>query len=616
MPAARFRRPTGVGWVVIATAIGALPVLVAVVALAQQTWHPIGDLAQSTLRMHSFWHHPPLVGTAGRIGTFENQGNHPGPAMFWVAWPLWRLLGGSAWAYQASVGAVAVAAYAGSVAVARRRGGIGAALTVALIGAVLMRSIGPVPLTSPWNPYLPLLPFLLFVLLAWATSCGDLRLLPATVAVGSFCVQCHVGYAPTIAAGCLVALGGPTLDGFRGRRGRGAEPPETAPDDLRRLVGWTALAALAGLVVWLPPIIDQLTHEPGNLTILVETYRAGTDRVIGPVDGLRILLTQLNPAGNWLLGTRTVMGSPLPGLALLAAWGVSVVAAWRRRHRALVRLDALLAVLGVCAFYWAVRLDSTRLLYLVEWFWILTALLVVATAWTAWIEWNARDGAATRIPHPSAALAVRVGAVALVLSTASFAWTARGIHPPDTRYSDTIGAIAGPTARDLDGLDPSGRYLVQWVDPVALGGNGFGLMLALEERGLRVGAIRPFRAAVEPHRVMDPADATAVVTVVSGPTQIANARRLPGVVEVAHHEHRTDAQQRQVAQRWVDAEAGLRRAGLVDLADGLHRSIWTALLDERTPGPVFDDLAVILEVGEATSVFVSDAPLPDLDPPR
>ena len=93
MPAARFRRPTGVGWVVIATAIGALPVLVAVLALAQQTWHPIGDLAQSTLRMHSFWHHPPLVGTAGRIGTFENQGNHPGPAMFWVAWPLWRLLG-------------------------------------------------------------------------------------------------------------------------------------------------------------------------------------------------------------------------------------------------------------------------------------------------------------------------------------------------------------------------------------------------------------------------------------------------------------------------------------------------------------------------------------------
>ena len=64
---------------------------------------------------------------------------------------------------------------------------------------------------------------------------------------------------------------------------------------------------------------------------------------------------------------------------MLTAWIASGVAAVRRRMGAVLRLDAILALLVACAWYWAIRLDSARFLYLVEWFWVLTGLVVAAT---------------------------------------------------------------------------------------------------------------------------------------------------------------------------------------------------------------------------------------------
>src|SRR5690606_17026232 len=142
-------------------------------------------------------------------------GNDPGPAMFWLTWPAWWVLGGSSWAYQASVALLVVGAYAASVAIARRLGGWLLGLVLATVGAVLLRSFGAVALTQPWNPYVPLLPFLVFVVACWATACRRWGLLPVAVAAGSFCVQCHVGYAPAVAAGLAVALVGALIpDGW------------------------------------------------------------------------------------------------------------------------------------------------------------------------------------------------------------------------------------------------------------------------------------------------------------------------------------------------------------------------------------------------------------------
>jgi peptidoglycan/LPS O-acetylase OafA/YrhL len=583
-----------------AVLVGAAPLVVAVVALGRVAWYPIGDLAQAMLRQLSFWSDPPLVGPAGRIGTFARQGNHPGPAMFWLTWPLWWVLGRSSWAYQASVAALVVGAYATAVVVGRRVQGWLVGLAVAVVGAVLLRSYGAVALTQPWNPYVPLLPFLVFVVACWAVACRRWAYLPLAVAAGSFCVQCHVGYAPAAVVGLVVASGLALLPeglvpGSAPARGDGPAVPA------RRVLGWIGASAALGVVLWIPPVLDQIRHEPGNLSILLQTYRDQTGEVIGLRAGTRIWLTQLDPLGNWLFGTRRISASVVPGVVLLAGWAGSAVMAWRRRVGALLRLDLVLAGLLACAWFWAVRLDSARFLYLVEWFWVLTGLLVLAVGWAAGLEVAAR-----RPTLASPAVATTALLAVLAASTASFTWTAVGVQPPDMRYSRTVGALAPPVAA---ALDPSATYLMTWVDPDALGGNGFGLFLELERRGFRVGAGPARSAPVEPHRVLGPGEADAVVTVVSGDAKIEQARRLPGARELAFDDHRTEAERAEYLTLQAEVMAELRAQGLGDVADGIPTSIWIGLNDPRVVGAPFDKLSRMLTIGQATAVFVSDQEL-------
>ena len=584
-----------------ATAIGSLPLLVAVIALSRADWRPVGDLAQATLRQESFWADPPLVGPAGRIGIPGVQGNHPGPAMFWFSWPMWRLLGGSPWAYQASVTLLTVLAYGSAVWTAFRLRGLHLALGVAAVGALAMRAFGASALTQPWNPYLPLVPYLLFLILCWSVAAGRHRLLPAAVAVGSFCVQCHVGYAPAIAAGLVVAV----LGAFW--TSRTASPPgETTRSGVRHLAAWFGLAVVAGVVMWLPPVIDQIRHDPGNFRLLYETFRRPAEQLIGLRAGADILATQLDPTGNVLRGGRTVIGAPLGGIVLLVAWAATAL--WlRTRHHLLALLNVLLAGQLVTALYWAMRLDSKRYLYLVEWFWILTMLLVLSVAWGALVI--ARDRMATTW-RPMAPAAVLTG-LALVAVSLSFSYNAAAVHPPDERYSDTVAALSGPTR---SALDADLRYLVTWVDPVALGGNGFGMLLELDRNGFDVGAIGFFSAAVEPHRVRTVEDVDAVITVVSGDDNIAALRTLaaadPSIEEVAYDDHRTAQQTARYRMLEDEVLASLRATGRDDLATSLCNSIWTALIDPDVSDPDYVRLSEMLTIGQATAVFRSSDNLP------
>ncbi len=490
-------------------------------------------------------------------------------------------------------------------------------LALAVVGAILLRSFGARALTQPWNPYMPLVPFLLFVVLCWATLCGRIVALPLAVAVGSYCVQCHVGYAPAVAAGIGVAVLGVAFDQIRARRAGAAdhadiEDHNAAGDNIEggdgpavvsgRRLGLTLLVAVVvGVVLWIPPLIDQRVHDPGNLRILVQTFRAQTGHLIGLREGGHILLTQLDPAGNWLLGTRRIQGSILGGVLLLLAWGASVVIARRERNRPLLRLHVVLGIQVLCALYWAMRLDSTRYLYLVEWFWVLTGLMVLSVGWGALLlarrfrpQWQADR----RWPT--------LAGVALVISTVAFASTAAGVTPPDLRYSRTVQAIAGPTEARLR---HDRTYFVTWVDPDALGGNGFGLFLQLDRAGFDVHAGTFFSAALEPWRVRDVRPNDTVLTVVSGDANIAKARAQPDAKELVATDHRTPAQRRryQVLQR--RAMAQLRAAGRQDLAASVAASIWVALINPTIPDRTFDTLSEMLQIGQGTSVFASPAPL-------
>lgn len=585
-------------WVAIAG--GVVPLVVAVVAIAQYRWYPIGDLAQATLRQHSFWSDPPLVGPAGRIEGFGQQGNHPGPAMFWSTWPLWAVLGRTPWAHQAATAAISLLVFVATVLAVRRHFTWKHASAVAVLATVLMRSWGPEPLTQPWNPYVALVPFFAFVVLSWLAADGRPGVLPAAVAAGSFCIQSHVGYAPAVGGILAVAAVLLLVDGWRRA---GAPGPVT--------VGlWLLAAAAVGLALWLPPLIDQWSHDPGNLRIILETFNEQTGSTIGFGDGARVLLTQLNPVGNWLLGTEDVMGSVLPGVLLLGAWVVAAISAIRDRHRALTRLNAVILVALAAALYWAARLDSVRLLYLVQWFWSITALVVLSVGWTAWRLLAPAVAARLDERSPTAVrAALAVLAAVAALNAVVFAAQATQTEPSEPRYSDTLAHLAGPTA---DGLDPEARYLLQWVDPNDLGGSGFGLLLELESRGFDLGVPWPWSAAAEPHRVRAPEDADRIITVVTGDENIRVARDLPQVTELAWYDHRSGEDQIHYLDLEQRARRELATAGRNDLADAIDRTIWIALIDPGVPDTAFDTLTEMLELGQASAVFVSDAPLPDL----
>ena len=81
------------------------------------------------------------------------------------------------------------------VALARRRGGSLLMFATALAVVVMCRSLPTEVLSTPFNPGAALLPFTLLIFLCWSLACGEYRLLPITVVVASFVVQCHLTYA-------------------------------------------------------------------------------------------------------------------------------------------------------------------------------------------------------------------------------------------------------------------------------------------------------------------------------------------------------------------------------------------------------------------------------------
>ena len=178
-----------------ATLVVGLPLLVALVALRGAQWYPVLDLAMTEYRVRDvFGAHTPLIGLPGRIGTFPNQGSHPGPLSFYLLAPTYRALGASSWALEAATVAIHLAAMATALWIGQRRLGWRGVAVVGALLALVVRGYGQVPLTQPWNPYLPLLAWIVVLLAAWAVLCGDHVMVVPLVVAASYCAQTHVPY--------------------------------------------------------------------------------------------------------------------------------------------------------------------------------------------------------------------------------------------------------------------------------------------------------------------------------------------------------------------------------------------------------------------------------------
>src|ERR687894_322925 len=312
----------------LAVSLAVVPLVVSAAALlvGQGNYVAIGDLAGTELITRDVGRH--LV----KLGPYSRDGwHHPGPALYYVLAVPYRLLGSTASALDA-----------------------GAPLVfVTLLGcALLLRTMGPDDLRLPWNPYITVLPYGLLVFLTWAMTCRERWALPAAVGVASFTAQTHIGYvalALPLVAVAVIWLVAATAAGAR----RDDDP---GPGWRGLLVpGLTALGI--GVAMWLPPVVEEVRGNPGNLSAAMRWFREGGTRDEVSQDlvhGWRIVSSQFGLPPEWIFGERplNMIGEPayidralVPVLLLVVAGAVyrasrrgmadalRLVAVWPRASR-------------------------------------------------------------------------------------------------------------------------------------------------------------------------------------------------------------------------------------------------------------------------------------------
>lgn len=598
-PAGLRRRPSppALALAVILGIVILVPAIVAGVAITRPQWFPTGDMAQAELHVRGFWSHPPLVGAAGRIQSSAGvQGSHPGPLLWLAMWPLYALGGSTTTALVASIVTVHIVTAILALWLAWRAGGAGFAVSLAATLAVIVRAGGPDVFTEPWNPWMGLLPFLVFLLASTLFLDGERWTILLAVAAGSYSLQAHTGYA-LVVAGLLTFV--MVVAVVRAARAPAEPPTADRRSAVLRMLAWIGAAVALGVVLWIPPLLDQLGREPGNMSILRDNFSHPDQPYLGLGEVARISVVQLNVLGPWLLGPGRLdvtWYAVLGFVAFVALWVAAVLAARRRRAARELSLHAVLAVATALAVVSISRIFGLYLEYTVRWVWLIAGTVVAASVVSLW---RSRPRLAASPGWAALAGGAIVAAMAIVGSV-QFAGSAGPTGAIDSR-------IVGGLAPEVQArLDPDAAYLVRWWDPTVLGATGFGLALELERRGYHVGVDRQFAAAALPHRVLPEEQADAVLYVVVGTPAIERARAIPGVVELASFDVRSPEERRRSDELREQLERSLSDSGHADripLIDAQYGLAQLMFADPPLPEDVTATLDEYIALRQPTAVF-------------
>ncbi|CAN5885038.1 hypothetical protein BH23ACT2_BH23ACT2_29120 [soil metagenome] len=613
----------------------ALPLVLALAAARRGTWYPALDHAMFEQLVRDVGgRDTPLVGAYARVVVDGEQGSHLGPLGLYLLAPVYRVLGASSWALQAATVVVHLLGIAMAVVLARRRAGSQMAVAVTAVVVAVQLALGPVTLVTPWNPYLAVFWWLAFVLAVWSLADGDLPMAPVAVLTGSFCLQNHLEYLALVAAlGAVGALGALAMT-VRRRGGAARREQERthrrAPERADGARPWRwVLAALAVIAVaWTPTVLDEVTRDPGNLTLVVRQV-SGDDTVhLGLGEGFATLLRNLHPARltSGEVGTSVAAGSVLPGAALLVVWALVVAVSARVAARSVLRLHAVLAVALAVGGLSMGRYTDEAWAWLGLWSPVLGALVVLASGWSlapvlgAWWRRRAEPASpgaryrSTPVRRPGSIPVAPVALTLLVLvGVVPLSVQARDIAPHDGRASLVLAEVVPAVAATLEGSargtadTPSGaedlRLAVVWDDPVSFNTTGHGLHNELERRGFDVTTDQAPPAKVGARRVAPRGDADLVVALAVGGA-IDRWREAPGMREVVAVDLRSPSERTRYQQLEDAVAAELRRRGMEELLGLFEAMLPAALFDERVPEGVAQRVGEMLAIGEPTSVFI------------
>jgi hypothetical protein len=446
-----------------------IPALVTAIALvieARPDYYPTADHALTELQVRDVGRHEVLIGLYSRA-----DWNHPGPMLFYLLAPIYRLSGSTAIGIDLGALVINTAAIVAMALVARRRGGTPLMLCTLIGSLLLARTLGAGFLSEAWNNFVVVFPFALLVLLVWSMSCGETWALWMAVVVASFLAQTHVGFVPL--AGALLGWGIVTLAvpilRSHGRADDAGQPDgvDDHDDDRgRALLRSTAIAVPLAVVLWLPPFLDVVLNAPSNVRKVVRWFRVADEGTHTLAEGWRVTTGQFGLDPEWLTAKRPfhwasgespfMSSAPLPWLLLLVA-GAGVVL-WQRRRsgaddgaRDGWRLLLLLAFALAISIVAVARTVGPAFDYRLRWTWVAPMLAFVLVAWIAWREVTERwPRAERRVLLPLALTGLAV------LSAVHVATGSRGVTP---REPDSA-AVATLLPGVLGAVDPDGGQVL------------------------------------------------------------------------------------------------------------------------------------------------------------
>ena len=594
-----------------------IPFAIAACAQLRHGWAPAGENAQAYLRWLAFWEHPPTLGAVSRLGSGGMTASHPGPATWWMGYPVyWAAGGGPTGVVMAVValGALWAVVTVRLLAPFKATPNLEIPAILAQLGMVflvlLARTLGPTALTEPWNPWFGVFSFAVAIVATWRVLCGAPQALVFVVLAASYSLQAHLSYLPMVAVLGIVSLGSCWL---QAREDRWV---------IARPVMWSVGV---GAALWVLPVIEQFRSSRGNASVLLGAFRSPTEAPVGLGPALRTVVSAWAPSTSFVHGmpTETAGRSMSVGAAVvLVGWIATIVLGWRHREipaiGALMRMHLLLGLLTGAAVVAISRTLGEVFAYLVPWLGVVVALAWATSLATLILLQSGR------IPTASQLAQQRPGIAALVDSPASrplgvlFLAGALLLLTAPRLSSVTLGD--SPAERTVDEalpvltklLDPTDPLLIEWVDPVGFGGVGYGTLAGLERSQFRAFANERYSAATMPHRVRSLANVERVLWIVSGPQQ----QSWDQLVESGQAERlvvidpRSDSQRRQfehlhelLRMRLVEIE---RDGGPPTLLEALDQNLWSLRSDPRLTRAEIAQVDELASLGVPTAFYLTN----------